>query len=89
MVSCPSLSTTQPRGMGCPRASASFTLPTATAEVAMSRKSGPARSDGTAIAQGLVPSRASRPPKGATALGERPESAQAMPIMPASAAISG
>ena len=55
----------------------------------MSRQSGPGRSDGTAIAIGLVPSRASRPPNGATALGERPESAVAIPIMPACAAISG
>ncbi len=52
-------------------------------------QNGPSRSDGTAMAQGLVPSRASRPPKGATPLGERPESAQAMPIIPARAAIRG
>jgi hypothetical protein len=38
---------------------------------------------------GLVPSRASRPPNGATALGERPESAVARPIIPSFMAISG
>jgi hypothetical protein len=37
----------------------------------------------------LVPSRASRPPNGATCLGERPESAAAIPIMPARIAIIG
>ncbi len=40
-----------------------------------------------AIEIGLVPSRASRPPNGATAFGERPESAVIRPIMPARAAI--
>ena len=47
------------------------------------------RSDGTAMVMGLVPSRASRPPKGATALGERPESAVISAIMPACAARMG
>jgi hypothetical protein len=55
----------------------------------MSRQNGAARSDGTAIAMGLVPSRASRPPKGATIFGDRPESAVASPIMPSLAAIRG
>ena len=65
-----------------PRACASLTLPAAAAEVAMSMKNGPSRLDGIAIEIGLVPSLAARPPNGATALGERPESAVIMAIMP-------
>ena len=55
----------------------------------MSSTNGPSRLDGMAMQMGLVPSRGSRPPNGATALGERPESAVIMAIMPSLAAISG
>ena len=50
---------------------------------------GSSRSDGTAIEIGLVPSRGSLPPKGATCFGERPESAVASPIIPSRIAIIG
>src|SRR5215469_16442424 len=76
-----------PGGTGVLRATDSAIFPAAAAEVAMSRERGPPRPDGIAIESGLVPSRAARPPNGATAFGERPESAVISPIIPASAAI--
>src|SRR5215467_1074392 len=48
-----------------------------------------ARIEHAVIEIGLVPSRGSLPPKGATCFGERPESAVASPIMPSRIAISG
>ena len=55
----------------------------------MSMWKGPSRFDGIAMLIGLVPRRGSRPPKGTTDFGERPESAVIMPIRPLDAAISG
>ena len=77
----------QPAGTASPRAAATLSFPAAAAEVAMSTKNGASRSDGMAMQMGFVPSRASRPPNGATPLAVRPESAVMIPIMPASAAI--
>ena len=85
----PSERTIQPSGIPLPRAWASLILPAATAEVAMSISTGSPRADGTAIAIGLVPSRASAPPNGATLFGERPESAVIMAMKPAFAAMVG
>ena len=59
----------------------------AAADVAMSNTNGPSRLDGMAKHIGLVPSRAWAPPKGATPLGERPESAVIRAIMPSAAAM--
>jgi len=89
VVGWPSLSSSQPSGMGFPWARATFSLPAATALVAMSMKTGPGRSLGKAMQSGFVPSRASRPPNGATALGLWPESAIMRPTKPARVAISG
>src|SRR5262249_50897832 len=88
-LSRPSLSTIHPVGISLPRAIARLILPAAIADVAMSRQKGPSRSDGMATAIGLVPSRASRPPNGATASSARPDPAPAIPIMPCGAAIRG
>ena len=55
----------------------------------MSMNIGASRLLGMAMQIGFVPRRASLPPKGATVLAERPESAVIRPIMPASTAISG
>ena len=90
VVRSPSLSTTQPRGICCPRASASFTLPIATAEVAMSRQKRPRRGRTARRSPRdwcRAAPRARRRARRPWASGRK--SAQAMPIMPASAAISG
>ena len=57
--------------------------------VTMSTQIGPGSSLGRAMQSGLVPSRASRPPNGATAFGLWPESAIISPMKPARAAITG
>ena len=75
--------------MRSPLASARLILPPATALVATSMNSGPSRLLGIAMQIGLVPSLASRPPNGTTCFAERPESAVIIPIIPASAAITG
>ena len=89
MLGLPSASMTQPSGTLSPREAATSSLPPAAAAVEMSMKKGPSRFDGIAMQIGLVPRRASRPPKGATLFGERPESAVTSAIMSARAAISG
>src|SRR5439155_6323644 len=68
--------------MGFAWARARFSLPAATALVAMSMKTGPGRSLGKAMQSGFVPSRASRPPNGATAFALWPESAMPDQIGP-------
>src|SRR5918992_2729707 len=67
VVGAPSASTAQPAGIGSPRCLARYTLPRATAVLAMSmtRTSWPPA--GAAIDHGLVPTVLRRPPQGAMA----------------------
>src|SRR6185437_5806413 len=84
VVGRPSGSSAQPSGMRSSRWRARYTLPRATALLAMSRTIGACRPAGAAIDHGLLPTTLRRPPHGAMAglaLVER------KPMQPAAAAI--
>ena len=66
VVGRPSASSAQPSGMGLPSRAAAWILPMAVTVVEMSSIIGLSSSAGTATMMGLVPSRLSVPPKGAT-----------------------
>jgi hypothetical protein len=85
VVGNPCASTIQPGGIGFPCAAAAYTLPPATALVAMSSISGNGWPHGAANENGLLPSTALRPPGTVT---DGVSFAIARPTIPSAAAIA-